>query len=83
MSGFEITCANRDQHGLIVRVGGVGWSMPIHEAIVRLTSQQIRLHIRVGDALKDVGIRGAGFESYLALEPDGRPLQALLDLASC
>lgn len=82
-AGFEITCVNKNARGLIVRVGGVGWSMPVHNAIVSLISQQLRLHIRVNDTFRDVGVRGDSFDSYLVLEPDGVPLHDLPDLASC
>lgn len=83
MSGLEITCINKDQRQLITRIGGEGWSMPIQQVIVALISQQLRLYIRVNEALLDVGVRGEGFDSYLALEPDGFPLHNLVDLPSC
>lgn len=67
----------------MLRVGGVGWSMSVHNAIVSLISQQLRLHIRVGNAYHEVGVRGEGFATYLVLEPDGAPLHDLPDLVSC
>jgi hypothetical protein len=83
VSGLEITCLNKDHRQLIVRLGGDGWTMPIQEAIVALISRQLRLHIRVNGAWQDVGVRGEGFDSYLALEPDGFPLHNLVDFQSC
>ncbi len=83
MTGFEITCANRNPQGLIVRIGGDGWSLDTHEAIVRVVSSQLQLRIRVNGSSVQVGVRGEGFDSYLALEPDGFPLHSLNDLPSC
>lgn len=83
MSGFEITCINRDQRGLITRVGGVGWSMPIHEAVVKVISGQLRMYLRAEEHFFDVGVRGEGFDAYLVLEPEGFALHALSELASC
>lgn len=83
MIGFEITCANKNQQGFIVRIGGAGWSLEAHEAIVRIISKQLQLRIRVNGIYAQVGIRGKGFDSYLALEPDGFPLHDLEDLPGC
>lgn len=83
MRGFEITCANKNPNGVIVRVGGQGWSLAIHEAIVKMVSGQIRLSILVGNAVYDVGIRGDGEDAYLVLEPEGKPLHDLDGLRSC
>lgn len=83
MSGFEITCGNKDAGGTLVRVGGDGWSMAIHDAIVKLVSGQVRLFISIGEEAIDIGVRGEGSSSYLALEPDGYPLHQVIDLASC
>ena len=83
MSGFEITCVNKDQRGLIIRVGGDGWSMPIQKAITDLISNQLRLYIRANAQFFEVGVRGEGFDSFLALEPDGFPLHDLTGLSSC
>jgi|FLYN01.1.fsa_nt_gi hypothetical protein len=83
MSGYEITCANRDTRGGIVRIGGEGWSLSVHEAIVKLVSQQLRLNIYVDGRLYDVGVRGDGADAYLAVEPDGFPLHSLAGLQSC
>lgn len=82
MSGFEITCINRNAQGLIVRIGGAGWSLGTHEAIIKLISQQLRLMVMVDGKLVAVGVRGEGFDAFLALEPDGFPLQAV-PIASC
>ncbi len=83
MSGYEITCANRDAHGQIVRIGGEGWSMSLNEAIARLVREQLRLNIFVDGRYCDVGVRGEGPGAYLALEPDGFPLSEMRDLQSC
>jgi hypothetical protein len=83
MSGFEITCANKNQRGLIVRIGGQGWSMEARDAIKKIMSNQVRLRIRVNEAFTDIGIRGEGFDAYLVLEPEGFALHDLNDLPSC
>jgi hypothetical protein len=83
MSGFEITCANKDVRGRIIRIGGEGWSMEIRDAIVKTVSHHLRLYVRVNGTLVEVGVRGEGFDAYLALEPEGFPLHNLTDLASC
>jgi hypothetical protein len=83
MSGYEITCANVNPNGMLVRIGGVNWSLAVHEAIVQLVSQQVRLFVRMDDRMLEVGIRGEGSSAYLALEPDGLPLHDLPGLASC
>lgn len=44
-SGFQVTCANEDQQGVIVRVGGAGWSLGLREAVHKIGGQQLRLHI--------------------------------------
>ena len=76
-TGFRITCANKNQHGVIVRVGGQGWSLSTHEAVRKLMSQQIRLHIHLGNEYFDIGVRGDGTEAHLVLEPTGIPLEEL------
>jgi hypothetical protein len=83
MSGFEVTCANKNQRGFIVRIGGEGWSMDAREALVKIMSNQVRLRVRVNNQFADIGIRGEGSDAYLALEPDGFPLHDLTDLPSC
>lgn len=83
MSGFEVTCANKNQRGVIVRVGGEGWSMEMREALVKIMSGQLRLRIRVNQDFADIGIRGEGFDAYLVVEPEGFPLHDLTDLPSC
>lgn len=83
MSGFEITCANKNRSGSIIRVGGEGWSLAIGDAVTKLLSNQIRLTIRADGNMVDVGIRGSGTDAYLAIEPDGFPLHQLADLPSC
>jgi hypothetical protein len=83
MSGYEITCANRDSRGVIIRIGGKGWTLTVREAIIQLTTQRLRLMIYLDGRQAEVGIRGEGNESYLAVEPDGFPLHDLTDLQSC
>jgi len=83
VSGLEITCANRDSQGIILRIGGQGWTLPVHEAVVKVISQQLRLNISVDGQLLDVGVRGDGSDAYLAIEPDGYALHDLADLQSC
>jgi hypothetical protein len=82
-AGLQITCANKNPNGLIVRVGGQGWSLSIHEAILKISSQQVRLHIRQGNDYFAIGVRGEGTSAYLVLEPDGRPLHEVVGLPSC
>jgi hypothetical protein len=82
-AGHQITCANKNQNGLIVRVGGQGWSLSIHEAILKISSQQVRLHIRQGNDYFAIGVRGEGTSAYLVLEPDERPLHEVIGLPSC
>ncbi len=83
MSGYEITCVNRDQRGLIIRLGGIGWSMQVHDALVKVISQQLRLYLRVDETYFDVGVRGEGFDAYFVLEPGGSALHELNNLPSC
>lgn len=83
MSGLEITCANRDQNGMIIRIGGDGWSLGVQDAITRLMMQQLRVYVRVENALLIVGVRGESAGAYLALEPEGYPLHDLTSLHSC
>lgn len=68
---------------MIVRVGGDGWSLDTHEAIVKIISSQIRLNVRIEESYYDVGVRGEGMNAYLALEPDGQPLHTVDGLQSC
>jgi hypothetical protein len=82
-SGLQITCANKNPNGVIVRVGGQGWSLSIHEVLVKISCQQLRLHICQGDMYFDIGVRGDGTNSYLVLEPDGTPLHDVSGLPSC
>lgn len=82
MSGFEITCTNRNSRGVIVRIGGDGWSLRRHEAIVKIISKQIRLTILMDEGYAEVGVRGEGPDAYLVLEPDGCPL-CDLNIPSC
>jgi hypothetical protein len=83
LSGYTITCANKNQRGIITRVGGDGWSLDTHQAIVKILSEQIRLIIQIDGKYVEVGIRGEGSDAYLVLEPEGFPLHELPDLPSC
>jgi hypothetical protein len=82
-SGFQVTCANKNQQGVIVRVGGPGWSLSHHEAIRKIDSRQLRLYIFIGDVSFDIGVRVMGNDAYLVLEPDGKPLSEVVELRSC
>ena len=82
MSGFEITCINKNSRGQVVRIGGEGWSLGTHDAIVKLISHQIRFTMRVNGQSVQVSVRGEGYDAYLALEPDGFPLHNL-NFPSC
>jgi len=80
---WQITCANKNTQGIIVRIGGPGWSLGIHEAIVKLVSKQIQLKILVGNETFVVDVHGEGMDAYLVLQSDGRALHELDRLASC
>ncbi|MEQ8672110.1 MAG: DUF3892 domain-containing protein [Aggregatilineales bacterium] len=82
-SGFHITCANKHPNGTIVRVGGDGWTLDLHEAISQLDGRRIRLTILIGNAYFDIGIREHDNTAYLVLEPDGKPLHEVDGLNSC
>jgi hypothetical protein len=82
-SGFQVTCANKNQHGTIVRVGGPGWSLGHHEAVHRILNHQLRLHIYIGDEVFDIGVRRNDKDAYLVLEPDAKPLDKVEGLSSC
>lgn len=83
LSGFQITCANKNQNGAIVRVGGIGWSLSHYEAIQKIIMNQIRLYISIGDESFYVGVKGTGNNSYLILEPEGKLLSEIEHLFSC
>jgi len=83
LSGFQITCANKNQNGTIVRVGGPDWSLSRQEAIQKIIMKQIVLYISVGDESFYIGVRGEGHDSYLILEPDGPLLSEIEQLRSC
>jgi hypothetical protein len=82
-SGFHVTCANKNQQGDIVRVGGLGWSLSAQEAIQQLSRNALRLYIVIGDESFDIGVRGTGNHAYLALEPDAKLLSEVSELKSC
>ena len=82
-SGFQITCANKNPNGIIVRVGGQGWSLSLHEVILKISSGHLRIYVRQGDEYFDIGVRGNATSAYLALEPDGTPLHEVVGLPSC
>ena len=79
----EITCANKNPRGVIVRIGGEGWSLSVHDAIMKLSSNQLRLTLLFDNEVVEVGVRGEGSSAYLVLEPDGQPLHDLEGLPSC
>lgn len=83
MSGFEITCTNKNPNGMIVRIGGQGWSLSVYEAIAKLVSQQVRLNLLLDDQYVEIGVRGEGSNAFLVLEPDGKPLHEIRDLTGC
>jgi hypothetical protein len=83
MSGFQITCANKNTEGVIVRIGGPGWSLSMQEFITRMVSETLRLNILLGNEYFDVGLRGEGNDTFLVLEPDGVALSEIEGLQSC
>ena len=83
LSGFQVTCANKNLNGTIVRIGGPGWTLSHTEAIFRLQESQLRLYISIGNRSFDIGVRGTGHDSYLVLEPDGEALHDIEGLVSC
>lgn len=82
-TGFQVTCANKNQQGTIVRVGGPGWSLSIQEATQKIIGKQLRLHIFIGNEAFDIGVRIADNNAYLVLEPDAKPLSEVSELRSC
>lgn len=82
-SGFQITCANKNPGGMIVRLGGPGWSLSQHEVVQQIVTRHLRLYIVIGDETFEVGLRGEGSSTYLVLEPDGTPLHTIDTLQSC
>ena len=82
-SGFQISCANKNLNGTIVRLGGEGWSLSHHEAILKINGNLLRLTISIGNESFDIGVRGEGDSAYLVLEPEGKALHELEGLASC
>lgn len=83
MSGYEITCVNKDQRGFIFRVGGSGWSLSLKEAVVKIVTNQIRLHIFWNDEYKEIGVCGEGQDAFLCLADDSTSLHLLEGLPSC
>jgi hypothetical protein len=67
---------------MVIRIGGDGWSLSAHDAIVKLISSQLRLTIGANGETFQIAVRGEGFDAYLALEPDGFPLHNL-EFLSC
>lgn len=82
-TGFQITCANKNLNGTIVRVGGSGWSLSHNDAIIKISENQLRLHIFIGDESFDIGVRRDGKDVYLVLEPEGKALHEVEGLMSC
>lgn len=83
LSGLEITCANKNQNGTIVRIGGSGWSMSQTDAIRKLIMNHITLNISIGDETFQVRVAGEGQDTYLVLEPGGKLLSEVEQLLSC
>lgn len=82
-SGFEIRCINKNPQGVIVRVGGAGWSLSAQEAIAKFLSQQLRFNLLLGEKYVDIGVRGEGVDAYLTVEPEGYPLHEIVGIPSC
>lgn len=82
-SGFEITCVNKNHLGVIVRIGGVGWSLSAEDAIRKLLSRQLGFTILLNNQYRDLGIRGSHPDVYLAVEPEGYALHDIADIPSC
>jgi hypothetical protein len=82
-AGFHVTCANKDIRGNIIRVGGPGWSLSVHEMVVKIVTGQLRFMVKVGDADYDIGVRGEGQQAYLVIESTGQALHDLDGLLSC
>lgn len=80
---YQITCANKNQNGTIIRVGGQGWSLSHHEAIQKILTNQITMHILVGNQLFLLSVQGKGSDAHLVLEPDGMLLSDVKQLISC
>nr|MBN1230136.1 hypothetical protein [Anaerolineae bacterium] len=76
-------CANKNPNGMIVRVGGMGWSLSISEAVVKIMNQQLRLHILLDNQYHDIGVRSDSSDAYLVLEENERPLHDIDGLPSC
>ena len=83
MSGFHVTCINRNPAGLIIRIGGADWSMSLAEAISGLVYKRLRLTILIGNEYFDIGLRGQGSNTYLVVEPEGKALAVIEGLYSC
>jgi hypothetical protein len=82
-TGFQVTCANKNQQGVIVRVGGPGWSLSHQEAVQKIGGKHLRLYIYIGNKAFDIGVRVADDDAYLVLEPDATPLSEVSALKSC
>lgn len=83
MSGFEITCVNKNPNGMIVRIGGQGWSLSVNEAISKLISHQVRLNLLLDGQYVDIGVQGEGTNAFLTLEPAGKSLHEIKNLPGC
>ena len=82
-SGFQVTCANKNRQGTIVRIGGPGWSLSHRAAIRKGIGNELRLHMFIGDESVDIGVRGEGDDVYLVLEPEAKALHEIEGLGSC
>jgi hypothetical protein len=83
MLEYEVTCANKNPNGMLVRIGGENWTCGLREAIVKIVSGQALYSVRIEGKLMTVGIRGESSNAYLVLEPEGYPLHDLPDLPGC
>jgi hypothetical protein len=83
MIEYEITCANKNPNGMLVRIGGASWTCSLREAVLKIESSQAHYSVRIEGKLMSVGIRGDSSDAYLVLEPSGYALHNLPDLPSC
>ena len=80
VTGFQITCANKNLNGTIVRVGGPGWSLSQREAIQKIIGNELRLHIFIGDDTFEIGVRGEVMTLIWYSNQKQKPFMKLRDL---
>ena len=86
---FQITCIRRpggyvaDQR--IQRVGGVGWSLSLDEAIQGIEQGRYAFYVKVNGSLTDVYVvtQAFGFHKYLETVSDTTTRDNLLSLPEC